>query len=1515
MFDCHNLLHPFQNDPGTSQRQRIIDHLLSENVKIDNRSLVDLLDYFNKLSGSILYYDKTLAVSDWRPFFRDSIPIVLSSIARFDYQALEEKYAGYKYSFDKQPTVSGLRLIIYFIYYNGINTIYKWHEALRKDDLPASNELESLIRNKLSGYLADFIQVVGKVVKKYNIRPIDFSKFKDTPDNDVWNLQRTNIYLGDTEYEAPGECASLKKLYKEVTSFWQLFLDGIRSLATTAEQSIGQSLLPLEQELREQHAPHLALIFAFIRLFGKMQNELNRKTKEHLKFFYMDVLRIKAKNADPDKANIIFEVQKILREQYQKHLVSEGTSLNAGRDANNFDMLFDTDDDIVVNETQVAELRTLFLKNEEVANATYLEGAYIAPAADKADGVEKDFTDDSPKNWYTLGNKFSKHTAPGKKDPKAHPAARLGFVLASPVLFLGGGTRKVEITIDCELAPSVCDDIAGSCGNTPDCPDYPDNLYSAISLYNRVRQFLTDYTLAIPGPMSYYLISKDLLAEAVQQGMSVAAATMIRDHFLDALSLHPCSKEPRYVDFDLIDYKDWDSFMNATINASVKSEVDKLPHLFTKKWPFKITFSGQDEWIEASEITRIEMGTLTGNRFQLVIAATLKADKPAVTFYNKENLEEDLGTELPLVRLELEDIPGLRYEMVNPVADEDCCLKRKPGEGPHYVSLYHFFRNVTVKENTRIDVKVCGLKNFVVQNDENVMDVNSIIFPFGSRPKPGANFYISSKEVLCKNWSDFGITFEWKDKPVFEDHYHGYEEVSKPIGRADLNENNYFYTPYILENGAWIGRSGGKKKLFGSDGAVICTAPTKDQFYYHFDRADYVLQEYKRSAISSFRDEILRNDSQNHFLRLELFEEPEFAFHHSRYSFILTRQMMALGKWPKEIDINAVYDGFAVFPPPPGSVSVLDYTEIFDTIRRAYEFATNINARTSGVLQAVELANDGATFPLGINLSFADLLKILQNPLPHILNPTDYQLLNPMPAIPPDPIPAGAPMLDPYVLSDIIRKLDQNVLLPVYQKLLAMKFQFVVIPNEPYTPQIEGMFIDYKASAIISDIDLIHLYPYKGTHKREEIELEPSLFPTFCDEGTLFIGLRDLQPGINLNLLFQLAEATADSEKPKEKVHWHYLENNRWRKLRTGFEVLEDGTSSLTTSGIIKFAMPEGMTNKNSIMPAGIFWIKASIAKSSRAVSETLGIHTQAMRATFKMNEGNDKARLNNPLEAGSIGKLLVADPLIKKVIQPYDSFGGSLPELEGGYYLRVSEHLRHKGRSIQKWDYERMVLQEFPQVYKAKCVNHSFHTDASLYSNDVPYAPGYVLLAVIPDLRVLKAGNSFEPKVPVSLMETIENFIRKTTSPFVRLKVANPRYEKVNFCISVTLVRGKDKNFFKEKLKSDLREFLAPWAVGKYDKLTFGQCIYRSDVLRFLEFTSYVDFISELRMAHENEAQTINDVQKVCPVSPRSILVAGDIEVKLINETCDSWCNQTPTLNTCSGPVLVQEDYCRDKN
>ncbi|HEY7161878.1 MAG TPA: hypothetical protein VH815_11500, partial [Acidobacteriota bacterium] len=208
----------------------------------------------------------------------------------------------------------------------------------------------------------------------------------------------------------------------------------------------------------------------------------------------------------------------------------------------------------------------------------------------------------------------------------------------------------------------------------------------------------------------------------------------------------------------------------------------------------------------------------------------------------------------------------------------------------------------------------------------------------------------------------------------------------------------------------------------------------------------------------------------------------------------------------------------------------------------------------------------------------------------------------------------------------------------------------------------------------------------------------------------------------------------------------------------------------------------------------------------------------------------------------------------------------------------------------------------------------HSFALNAHEYFNDFPIAPGYVVLAVIPDLNQLKAAESFEPRVPVSMLDDIQEYFKKRSSPFVRFRAMNPRYERIQFCLKVKLYLGKDENYYKEKLKQDLREFLAPWAVGQYDKLTFGQCVSRSEIIRFLESRDYVDYILDLRMKHEFPGSP-EVIDKVCPKTPRSILIAGDIDVCIPGNECEQWqtCknDQGLPIDCCPNPKIPIADYC----
>jgi hypothetical protein len=169
------------------------------------------------------------------------------------------------------------------------------------------------------------------------------------------------------------------------------------------------------------------------------------------------------------------------------------------------------------------------------------------------------------------------------------------------------------------------------------------------------------------------------------------------------------------------------------------------------------------------------------------------------------------------------------------------------------------------------------------------------------------------------------------------------------------------------------------------------------------------------------------------------------------------------------------------------------------------------------------------------------------------------------------------------------------------------------------------------------------------------------------------------------------------------------------------------------------------------------------------------------------------------------------------------------------------------------------------------------------------------------------------EPKAPVSLLEEIKAYLKQRISPFVRLKVLNPRFEKVDINITVKLRKGKNKAYYSAKLKADLIQFLAPWFIANdSDKLEFGQSLNYSEVIKYVERLDYVDFITCLELRPDPALQPcVEDKESgkckqeetkpqlvIEPMTSRSILTPGKICVKLTKKECDTACDTKVDTN-----------------
>ena len=430
------------------------------------------------------------------------------------------------------------------------------------------------------------------------------------------------------------------------------------------------------------------------------------------------------------------------------------------------------------------------------------------------------------------------------------------------------------------------------------------------------------------------------------------------------------------------------------------------------------------------------------------------------------------------------------------------------------------------------------------------------------------------------------------------------------------------------------------------------------------------------------------------------------------------------------------------------------------------------------------------------------------------------------------------------------------------------------LPNEPYTPSIKSLSLDYTSSHMIEILpqineddteEAIKIKNEDNYKARVEqffqvgafgnAEVHPhthqgwaQALPQYLEEGNLYIGVQDLVPPQNLSILFQVAEGSADPEIDisKEKIKWGYLSDNQWIELKD-FQVLSDSTKKLQKSGIIVLSIPKDAKNDNTLMSSGLCWLRASVSENSGGFSKLIDIRTQAVTASF-VDMGNDPNYLKASLPAHSIGKLEFRQSTIKGVLQPYASFDGKIAEQKEQFYIRVSERLRHKHRGAAIWDYERMVLEQFPAVYKAKCLNHT--------NQEVEIAPGFVTLIVIPSLVNKTGTNMLEPKVSATALTEIKAYMQQYISMFVQFEVQNPIYEQLLVSFKVKFKEGFDEGYYEQLLNEEIKAFLSPWAFSEGRDIVFGGKIHKSSIITFVEERTYVDFVNEFRLYHFYEGK-----------------------------------------------------------
>lgn len=453
---------------------------------------------------------------------------------------------------------------------------------------------------------------------------------------------------------------------------------------------------------------------------------------------------------------------------------------------------------------------------------------------------------------------------------------------------------------------------------------------------------------------------------------------------------------------------------------------------------------------------------------------------------------------------------------------------------------------------------------------------------------------------------------------------------------------------------------------------------------------------------------------------------------------------------------------------------------------------------------------------------------------------------------------------------------------PIYQKeysdALAKNIEDPTLnkkfPNEPLIPIVKNMNISYTAKSSFSVFygdqyapeEIFHIHPfgiektyYDGSPEKD------SLVPKFEEDGYLLIGLEHVQAPETISLHFELStkKTKIQNANTVPEIRWKYLSYNTWRVLDES-KVLFDSTEGFTQSGIVKLQLPIAITNQNDILEDGLFWISACVVGNTELLCNTIKVFPQAVSASRKISKEDLDVPNFKLIPPNTLTNLVNHKSEIEGLNQAFESFGGKNKETQNEYFYRVSERLRHKNRAITHWDFERIVLDRFPNVKQVKCISYLSNPekDAEVREEDIflnieqeredvnglRFAEGIKLVA-IPQLT--KYIENKTPKFSLNKLLLIETEMKKLVPPFTKIQALNPQYQFIRVIANVKFIENMNNGLTLSKLTEDINKFISPWLYSAEDDIKIGGSLNENVLQNYVKGLSYVKFLTKFSLLH----------------------------------------------------------------
>jgi hypothetical protein len=172
-----------------------------------------------------------------------------------------------------------------------------------------------------------------------------------------------------------------------------------------------------------------------------------------------------------------------------------------------------------------------------------------------------------------------------------------------------------------------------------------------------------------------------------------------------------------------------------------------------------------------------------------------------------------------------------------------------------------------------------------------------------------------------------------------------------------------------------------------------------------------------------------------------------------------------------------------------------------------------------------------------------------------------------------------------------------------------------------------------------------------------------------------------------------------------------------------------------------------------------------------------------------------------------------------------------------------MSERLRHKNRAILTWDYQHIVLERFPTVWKVRTL-----PARARRAGDPVAAAGAVRVIVVPGPTSADVSDPTAPTCSAETLAGITETLQQAAGPFVHLQVLNPIYVRTKVTATVRWRGRADSRMSADRLSEEIKAYLSPWGTG----VRGDRGVSEPELAEFVQSREYVEMLTAIEIEND---------------------------------------------------------------